>query len=137
MEIFVGRLLWRKAQLTVKVKQTSCPGAIQGEGMGVENIDNGLYQAGTFKSFVPYNQFDAYFKPADGYIFYRDAVSQAPYAYSATREEFATFDDAESVEAKTKFAQKKGLGGIMFWQLGSDKADNGLLQAIFKALKPN
>jgi chitinase len=105
--------------------------------VGVENIDNGLYQAGTFKSFVPYNQFDAYFKPADGYIFYRDAVSQAPYAYSATSEEFATFDDAESVEAKTKFAQKKGLGGIMFWQLGSDKADNGLLQAIFKARKPN
>jgi chitinase len=101
--------------------------------VGVENINNGLYQAGQFKSFVPFNEFDAYFKPENGFVFYRDPVSQAPYAYSPTRQEFATFDDATAVEAKTKYAQKNGLGGIMFWQLGSDKADKGLLQAIFTA----
>lgn len=100
----------------------------------VENIDNGLYQQGKFKSFVPYKQFSSYFKPEAGFQFFRDPASQAPYAYSISRKEFATFDDTVSVAMKTQFARAKGLGGIMFWELGSDVPGNkGLLHAIYKA----
>lgn len=101
--------------------------------VGVENINNGLYQPGKFKSFVSYKHFNDLLTPENGFVFYRDPAAQAPYAYSIARKEFATFDDAKSIEMKTKFAKAKGLGGIMFWQLGEDSGENGLLQAIFKA----
>lgn len=99
----------------------------------VPNTDNGLYQPGKFKSFISYRQFDTRLSPKDGFVFYRDSIAQAPYAYSVARGEFATFDDATSVALKTKYAREKGLGGIMFWQLSSDTDANGLLQAIHDA----
>ncbi len=101
--------------------------------IGVEPIDNGLQQRGTFKSFVPYRQFGTVLTPENDFVFYRDPAAQAPYAYSASRKEFATFDDAKSVEMKTKFAMAKGLGGIMFWELSGDLGEKGLLQSIFQA----
>lgn len=104
--------------------------------VGVANTDNGLYQSGKFKSFVPYKQFGSVLTPENGFVFYRDPAAQAPYAYSVSRQEFATFDDAQSVAMKAKFAKAKGLGGIMFWELGGDLGENGLLQAIFGAVAP-
>jgi chitinase len=35
---------------------------------------------------------------------------------------------------KTKYAMDKGLNGIMFWQLGDDKTEHGLLDAIDSTL---
>ncbi|HRI60266.1 MAG TPA: glycoside hydrolase family 18 protein [Saprospiraceae bacterium] len=99
----------------------------------VENVNNGLYQAGKFKSFVPYNKFAQNISIDQGFAFFRDPASQAPYAYNEKRREFATFDDATSVAMKTKFARAKGLGGIMFWELSSDVPENGLLQVIHDA----
>lgn len=99
----------------------------------VENVNNGLYQPGKFKAFVPYNKLAQTISSETGFVFFRDPAAQAPYAYSASRKEFATFDDAESVAAKTKFARAKGLGGIMFWQLTNDAPKGGLLDAIYEA----
>lgn len=99
----------------------------------VENVNNGLYQPGKFKSFVPYHKFSQAVNPAAGFTFFRDPAAQAPYAYNPARKEFATFDDVESVALKTKFARAKELGGIMFWQLTDDLPQNGLLQAIHDA----
>jgi GH18 family chitinase len=39
------------------------------------------------------------------------------------------------VKAKTIYAIKKGLGGIMFWQFSGDKYENGLLDAIDDGIK--
>ncbi len=103
--------------------------------VNVANINTGLYQKGKFKSFVPYKNFSSLLTPENDFVFYRDLAAQAPYAYSASRNEFATFDDVKSVEAKTRFAKAKGLGGIMFWQLGSDMPENGLLDAIYKVTR--
>lgn len=97
----------------------------------VPNVNHGLYQPGKFKAFVSYRQFETVLTAENGFVFYRDPVAQAPYAYSATLGQFATFDDKASVALKTKYVREKGLGGIMFWQLGSDTDSNGLLQAIF------
>jgi chitinase len=99
----------------------------------VENVNNGLYQPGKFKSFVPYNKLAQTITKETGFVLYRDPAAQAPYAYNPALKEFATFDDIESVSMKTKFARAKGLGGIMFWQLGGDLPENGLLQAIYDA----
>lgn len=99
----------------------------------VENVNRGLYQSGKFKSFVPYHRISSTFTAEEGFVFYRDSVSQAPWAYSPQRKEFATFDDYSSVKLKTQYAMKQKLGGIMFWQLTDDKPGTGLLQAIWEA----
>jgi chitinase len=48
---------------------------------------------------------------------------------------FATFDDKRSIELKTKYVIDNNLGGIMFWQLGSDKPKEGLLDVIQKTVQ--
>ncbi len=97
---------------------------------GVENINNGLYQSGTFKSFVARRNFVQQFTEAKGYVFYRDPVSQAPYAYSSKEKIFATYDDEISIRAKTKYARDKKLDGIMFWELTLDPKEKGLLEEM-------
>lgn len=100
----------------------------------VADVNKGLYQSGKFKSFVPYHSQSTRFKAEDGFVFYRDSVSQAPWAYSPQLKEFATYDDYSSVKLKTQYAMKHKLGGIMFWQLTDDKTGSGgLLQAIWEA----
>jgi chitinase len=101
----------------------------------VEAKDNGLYKSGKFKSFIPYNQFFKNLSVEQGYVFHRDEVAKAPFAYNAKNREFATFDDPISVAEKTKYAKQQQLGGIMFWVLGCDVPKNGLLEAIFQASK--
>ena len=45
-----------------------------------------------------------------------------------------SYDDTVSVALKTRYAMEKGLGGIMFWELGNDtKANGSLLDAIYTA----
>jgi chitinase len=96
----------------------------------VENKNHGLYQSGKFKDFVNYKDFDKYFSEKEGYSYYWDTLTQAPYRYSATKKIFATFDDPRSIALKTQYAIQKKLGGIMFWELSGDIDNNGLLDAI-------
>jgi chitinase len=96
----------------------------------VENINNGLYQPGKFKSFIPFNKFDSVLVADSGFVFYHDAIASATHAYNASQKIFATFDDPASIKAKTRYAIDKGLKGIMFWQLTLDKQRGGLVDAI-------
>lgn len=101
----------------------------------VEDKNNGLYQSGTFKDFVNYKNFETYFAVDAGFQEHFDPAAKAYYRYSPQKQRFATFDNPESVKSKTIYAMKKGLGGIMFWQLAGDKYENGLLDAIDHAVK--
>jgi len=98
----------------------------------VEDTNQGLYQAGNFKSFIPHRVFENTINEKNGFVFYRDTLAQAPYAYSPKLKEFVTFDDPISIGFKTQYAIEKGLGGIMFWQLTDDRQDGGMLQAIWE-----
>ncbi|RPD44389.1 glycoside hydrolase family 18 protein [Hymenobacter sediminis] len=100
---------------------------------GVAGRHQGLQQAGTFKQAVNYKDFADSLSAARGFSFYWDELAQAPYAYSAQRQEFATFDDAQSIRLKTRYARKKQLGGIMFWELTGDKPRQGLLESLHQA----
>jgi chitinase len=97
--------------------------------------NNGLYQPGKFKSFIPYRQFDQRLSADSGFVFYRDTVAKAPYAYNAAKRTFATFEDELSVRHKTQYAKDKGLYGIMFWELTLDKYENGLLDVVDRTKK--
>ena len=103
----------------------------------VANVNNGLYQSGKFKSFIAYDQFDKRLSEAEGFIFYRDTIAKAPYAYNAATKTFATFDDPVSIKGKTQYAINKGLRGIMFWELTLDKQSGGLLEVIDQVKKTN
>jgi chitinase len=100
-----------------------------------ENVppeNNGLNQPGKFRTGVPFREFDKKLSPAQGYQYYWDSTAQAPYMYNAIEKTFATFDDKRSIELKTKYVIDNKLGGIMFWQLGSDKPADGLLDKIIE-----
>lgn len=98
------------------------------ENVGPAN--NGLFQSGKFKSFIPYRQFDQRLSADSGYVFYQDKAAKAGYAYHAGKKIFATFDDDLSIANKTRYVKEKGLYGIMFWELTLDKYNGGLLDVI-------
>jgi chitinase len=103
-----------------------------------ENVaqdNNGLYQSGQFKMSVDYRNFSERMSPDSGFVYHWDSVTHAPYAYHPEKQLFATFDDKRSIIEKTKYVLKNNLGGIMFWELGSDTYTDGLLQTINQTLK--
>lgn len=98
----------------------------------VNDVNNGLYQPGNFKHFISYSQFNQRLNRDSGFVYYRDSIAKAPYAYNKRTNTFATFDDEESVAAKVNYVKQHQLGGIMFWELSLDKPVNGLLSIINK-----
>jgi chitinase len=103
----------------------------------VPDTTNGLYQPGKFKLGLAYKNFPTYFVAEKGFKYYFDKKTQAPYQYSSKEKLFATFDDERSIAAKSKFIKDKKLGGIMFWELGEDKEQGGLVDAIYNSLIKN
>ncbi|MFV0418049.1 MAG: glycoside hydrolase family 18 protein [Dysgonomonas sp.] len=68
------------------------------------------------------------------YFRYWDNEAQAPYVYNFYKSELVTYDDEESVKAKCEYVNDNNLGGIMFWEYGSDPK-GFLLGAINQVLK--
>ena len=100
----------------------------------VPDSNNGLYQPGKFKKSESIQKIDDLLK-TDGYTYYWDITAQAPYIYNASKKLFITYDNKKSIEKKTRYALDKGLGGIMFWQLGLDYYKDGLLETIYDVKK--
>lgn len=68
------------------------------------------------------------------YFRYWDNEAQAPYLYNFYKSEFISYDDEESVQAKCGYVKENNLGGVMFWEYGSDPK-GFLLTAINQSLK--
>lgn len=103
----------------------------------VPAVNNGLYQPGVFKAFIPWKDRNQAFDASSGYVKYWDENAKAPYYYNAVIREFATLDDKKSIAAKTKYMLDKKLGGIMFWELTLDEPKDGLLDEIIKSIQAN
>jgi chitinase len=101
----------------------------------VSAANDGLYQKGKFLKSVPYKNFKTQLSADSGFVYHWDKEAQAPYLYNAAKKWFVTFDNNESMALKTKYAMQQKLDGIMFWQLGDDDPDNGLLNVISATLK--
>ncbi len=95
-----------------------------------DTLQNGLYQPCTFLRGVDYKHFDSTILNDPNYVYHWDATAHAPYYFNAKEKLLVTFDDKRSLADKTKYAMRKGLDGIMFWELTNDVYNNGLLQAI-------
>lgn len=98
----------------------------------VPDRKHGLYQSGKFKQGIPFKAFPERLSPAAGYKMYWDRRAKAPYAYNKKDGLFASYDDRRSITLKTKYVYWQGLGGIMFWELGLDSDQDGLVDAIRK-----
>lgn len=66
----------------------------------------------------------------DGYKYYFDNVSKAPYLYNDEKGEFISYDNVESLGYKVNFIKENGLAGAMIWDLGTDDADYNLLKTV-------
>ena len=105
------------------------------KGVGPEN--NGLYQpvGGSHIGWSAYRDIRADYEDKNGYVRYWDSTAEAPYLYNKADSIFFTYDDTTSVRIKAEYAMDKGLGGIMFWELGNDtKEPESLLHAIYQAV---
>ena len=106
-------------------------------GRGWENVssaDAGLYQSGTNasvgtweKGVFDYTDIRANYLPT--MTRYWDAQAQVPYLYDAARKLWISYDDPQSMKAKTDFITAKGLGGAMAWELSGDR-DQELLDVL-------
>ena len=101
----------------------------------VDSVNNGLGQRGKFKANVNYRNLLEDYTEEKGYRNFWDSVANAPYLYNSELKEFVTFDNKQSVAAKTSYALNKKLGGIMFWRLNGDTYVDGLLDAIDNQIK--
>ena len=50
-----------------------------------------------------------------------DVISHAPFIYNPATGLFVSYDDGRSVTEKVDFVVQKGLGGVFFWELSSDR----------------
>jgi chitinase len=69
-----------------------------------------------------------------GFTRYWDKASSVPYLYSAEKQIFVSYEDPESLALKCKYVLAHHLGGMMFWDYGSDPSGT-LLTAIDDGLK--
>jgi chitinase len=97
---------------------------------GVTSRNNGIRQ--------PYERYEGDHSYAElvgqligkqGLTRYWDEQAQAPYLWNSASRTFISYDDSQSIAIKACYVRQKHLGGMMFWDLGSDRNDE-LLDAI-------
>lgn len=100
---------------------------------GVPPENNGLYQMnrGAWEGPARYSDIRERMEDKNGFVRYWDTIAIAPYLYNATDSIFISFEDTVSIKLKTRYAIERGMGGIMFWQLGGDAEKDGLVDAIY------
>ena len=73
---------------------------------------------------------------AAGWVRYWDDTAKVPYLYNATENRFISYDDAQSIDLKVKYAISQQLAGVMIWELSQDarNTDQGLLDVVDSSL---
>jgi chitinase len=98
----------------------------------VENINNGLYQAGEHVQGVSFKDYAPFYTEANGWKYFWDDKAKAPFWYNEKEKTFATGDNLTSIKAKAEYVKAKNLGGIMFWELPLDATRNGMVNTIYE-----
>ncbi len=100
---------------------------------------NGIWDGGVAAGVNPYYHVIEMENDPD-FTKYYDENAEAPYLYSATKQELYTYEDKRSLQAKIDFVKEKGLGGMIIWELSSDAAptsEKNLLNVIYKGFYPD
>ncbi|MBP1999621.1 chitinase [Paenibacillus shirakamiensis] len=67
-----------------------------------------------------YGDLAANYVNKNGFVRYWNATAQVPYLYNPTSKIFISYEDPQSLAAKTSYIKSKGLGGAMIWELSED-----------------
>ena len=59
-----------------------------------------------------------------GWEYHWDDVAKCPYLQNSDNNVLVTFDDYQSIQEKSQYANERGLGGMMIWALGYDVSGN-------------
>lgn len=110
---------------------------VQDGGDGGWNAPSAGLAEGTFERGV-YDYKDLVQKindPASGWTVYWDDDAQAAYAYNQTEGVFSTLETPASLALKSQWAQSKGLGGVMLWDMSGDvvSGPDSLAGAAYKS----
>ena len=96
---------------------------------------HGMFQKyGHYQGGHDWPQLKAGFINRNGYVRYWDAQAEAPYLWNGQTHRFITYDDPQSIAAKAAYVKAQHLGGLMYWEQGSDP-DDELLRAIWQDLQ--
>ena len=94
----------------------------------------GLYQTyGHYQTEHKWPELKNDFINKNGYVRYWDDAAQAPWLWNAQTRHFISYDDPQSLAAKTAFVKTEHLGGIMYWEQSLDPGDE-LLDAMWHGL---
>ncbi len=97
----------------------------------VPDVDQGIMQmAGTTGGYgPPYHELVKDYINKNGYTRYWDDEAKAPYLFNGNT--FISYDDQESLSHKIDFVEQERLGGIMYWEYGTDRTGS-LLDYIYQ-----
>ena len=88
-------------------------------GTGLHSTGTGA-STGTWEAGVlDYDDITAHYLPR--MTRYWDSVSKVPYLWDPATGVFISYDDAQSMRAKARYLDSLGLGGVMLWELSSDR----------------
>lgn len=89
-----------------------------GLGEPYSGIGTGTWEAGVW---------DYKVLPKSGATEYYDDIAGASYSYDSSTQELISYDTVGSVQKKTTWLLKEGLGGAMFWEASADRNGTGSL----------
>jgi chitinase len=96
------------------------------ESPAVWSTGTGSLQVGGYRTMA-----ETFLKSPD-YVRYWDDVAKVPWLYNATKKEWITYEDPQSMRLKGEYIVAQNLGGAMFWELSND--DGTLLDALRSGL---
>jgi chitinase len=106
---------------------------------GVADVNHGLYQSftglpdATWGDGV-YDYRDLSANYLDTYQRFWHDKAQVPWLYSPDTQIMISYEDAQSLAAKTDYVRQRGLGGVMIWELSYDDDQHTLLNAVYTGL---
>lgn len=69
------------------------------------------------------------------YIRYFDTLTKTPWLFNQERRIVVSYEDEESLAAKSAYVQQMGLGGVNLWELNYDSKST-LISAMYRLLNP-
>ncbi len=102
---------------------------------GVDPAHDGLQQKyAKYQDSPSWRELVASYIDKNGYVRHWDAKAEAPYLWNAATHTFVSYEDPESLRAKTAFVKAKGLGGVMYWEHSLDRNEE-LLDVLDSSLR--
>src|SRR5690606_26090831 len=97
------------------------------------NSSTGVYGSWVSAGSVFYDVLISNYLSNNNYLKIYDTVAKVPYIVNMQGTEFVSYDSPRSIQDKGEYILAKGLGGLMFWEYGTDTSGI-LLAAMGSAL---